>query len=194
MVTASDIVEAARSVIGSSYRYWYGGATIPMWRDDGYYFAPPAGYILSAGVMCSDLLNFARETCGLPSVGGTEAWEWFITDWQAFDPSTPGIPGAVAVNGYTSESQQGHVILYTGEHSCVQALLSPGVTEDYTDAETYSWGGWCDFKWYGFMPDVDYSGVLPERPTQTETWVPAQAWYEENSGELSFWIGDRKVS
>lgn len=48
---------------------WQEGASLPMWYDDGYTH-PPVSYIQTYGCMCSDLLNWSRQECGLPPLGG----------------------------------------------------------------------------------------------------------------------------
>lgn len=173
-VKASEIIEAARQLQGAYYRWWYVGASLPMWWDDGYSH-PPASYIHTYGVMCSDLINWAREECGLSPIGGTADYAENITSVQQFDPSSPAIPGAICVKPYYSPYSQGHVALFTGEHQLIQSLVNPGVTEAYTDAETAQWVG-CEFEFYGLMSDVDYSGE-------------GQGGEENGSGEQSWqWI------
>jgi hypothetical protein len=154
-VKASEIVEAARLVAGCYYRWWYVSASLPMWYDDGYTH-PPVSYIQTYGCMCADLINWARQECGLPPIGGTTDYANSIVNVERFDSSSPGVPGAICVNPYYSPYHQGHVALYTGEHQLIQALVNPGVTEAYTDIETSQWEG-CEFEWYGLMADVDYS-------------------------------------
>lgn len=195
-VMAEDIVRVARQLDGALYRWWYDGASLPMWRDDGYVGAPDPSYFMqygeNKGVMCSDLINYAMEVCGLRPIGGTAAWNEAIVDWKPFDPDAPGEPGAIAVKGYSSEWAQGHIVLYTGEHSVIQAINYPGVTEAFTDAETYQWDQ-CDFDWYGKIPGVTYGQrVVPVEPPK-EIWKRCVPWYEEVSQEVSFWIADRRV-
>lgn len=177
MVKAYDLVEAARMLEGAYYRWWYVGASLPMWADDGYDH-PPVSYIMDRGVMCSDLLNWARQECGLPSIGGTSDYSNALVDWSAFDPDTPGIPGAVCVNPYYSPVHQGHVALYTGEHQIIQSLVNPGVTEAYTDTQTHEWEG-CRFEWYGFMADVDYSDAGDVSPGAEFPAWRRNGWYEQ---------------
>jgi hypothetical protein len=47
------------------------------------------------------------------------------------------------------------------EHKLIQALTfngtpQPGITDEYDDYTTYSWGGDTLFTRYGFLPGVDY--------------------------------------
>jgi cell wall-associated NlpC family hydrolase len=186
MVKASEIVAAARQLEGAYYRWWYVGASLPMWLDDGHAH-PPVEYIMEYGVMCSDLLNWSRQECGLPPIGGTTDYANAIVNWSAFDPSVPGVPGAVCVNPYYSPDQQGHVALYTGEHQIIQALVNPGVTEAYTDVETSTWAC-CGFTWYGFMNDVDYYDAEDEAtpPPPAPAWQ-RNGWYQiEDNWDLTY--------
>lgn len=174
MATGQDLVDAARKLLSAPYRMWYDGAPVPMWLYDQMGDPPPVEYLLDVGVMCSDLINDACEECGLPAIGGTGAWASAIVDWVRFDPETPGVPGAIAVKGYTDPWLQGHIGMYTGEHSFIQSLITPGVTEDYTDAETYYWGGETAFDWYGFIPGVDYGDATePTEPVKpaSAAWI-----------------------
>lgn len=145
---------------------------------DVYNLQTESDHYIANGIVahnCSDLCNFACQANGLPAVGGTGAWNSAIVDWQPFDPNTPGEPGAVAVLGYTDPWRQGHLGIYTGEHTLIQAIHS-GVTEDYTDAETYSWGGDTAFRWYGKIPGVTYgAGEEPANPVPaaSRAWI---AW------------------
>lgn len=158
VVTGQDIANSCIKIAkaGAAYRTWYWGASLPMWLDDGVN-VPSVEYLMQNGVMCADLLDFARVDNGLEPVGGTDAYDAFVTEKVAFDPAAPGIVGAVAGSPYQGASleYQGHVLLYTGAHSVVQALFSDGVTERYTDYET---ADFLSLTYYGFMPDVDYSG------------------------------------
>ncbi len=172
MATGQDLVDAAREVLGSNYRVWYAGDSIPMWLDDGMGDPPSWEWIYyNVGIECSDLINYALERCGLPAIGGTGDISDAIVDWAYFDANSPGIPGAVAVTPYEGDalSQQGHVLLYTGEHSTIQALFSDGVTEAYTDYET---AGFLELRYYGFLPGVDYVEPTPGRGTVSRVAPP----------------------
>jgi hypothetical protein len=158
-VPAIAIVDAAREVLGANYRWWYQGANVPMWLDDGYGLHDvPASHIYNdVGIMCSDLINYACLKNGLDVYGGTEWWNNNIIDWEPFNPATDATHlGTICVKGFSAEWAQGHIALYTGKHTIIQSINYPGVTEDYTDSETYTWHE-CDFQWYGFIPGVDYS-------------------------------------
>lgn len=156
MVTGQDIANACVQVVGAAYRTWYRWASLPMWLDDGI-DQPSIDYIMANGIMCADLLDLGRVYNGLEAVGGTEAYDAFVSEKVTFDPAAPGIVGAVAGSPYQGENlqYQGHVLLYTGAHSTVQALYSDGVTTRYTDYET---ADFLSLTYYGLMPDVDYSG------------------------------------
>lgn len=157
MIKAVDLVEACRLLRGIFYRVWYDGDSIPMWLDDGYTNVPPVSHMQKVGVECSDLLSWGLEYCGGDAIGGTGDFSDALVDWDYFDSSTPGEAGAIAVTPYSGPalSQQGHVLLFTGEHSTIQALYSDGVTEKYSDSET---AGFLYLQYYGKLPGVDYSG------------------------------------
>lgn len=198
-VTGQDIVASARKLLGASYRMWYSGNTVPMWLNDGQGDPPSVDWIVqNVGVMCSDLINWACEDNGLSAVGGTGAWAYAMVDWVEFDPDAPGEPGAIAVKGFTDGYYQGHIGLYTGEHSFIQSLITPGVTEDYTDAETWGWGGETQFQWYGRIPGVSYESggdTGDPVPAVTAAWI---GWNKDglpsvNSADCSRgwrWVAD----
>lgn len=174
MVTGQDIVDAALLLRGAPYRQWYSGNPVPMWIYDGAGDPPSAEHLLSVGVMCADLLNWACEYNGLPAIGGTGAWADAMVDWSPYDPSAPGEIGAIAVKGYQGPYAEGHILLFTGGHSTIQSLVTPGVTDAFTDSETYSWGGQTAFEWYGKIPGVDYCGLsAPPIPDNSLAWI---AW------------------
>jgi len=109
-------------------------------------------------VSSTDLINFALEDNDLPAIGGTAAMPDNLIEGVEFDPDTPGQLGAVAIKGYEGAGfgQQGHAVLYLGEHQVIQAIYDPGVTDEYTDQWLYAWGGDFAFEWYGFLPGVEY--------------------------------------
>lgn len=156
--SGSDIVASAYKILGSPYRWWGWGASIPMWLDDGYTAtAPPPAHLLSIGVECSDLVNYATWDNGIPTYAGTELWPDIILNWKPFDPAYDGKPGEVCVKGFTSEASQGHIAIYTGNgNQIIQSITNPGVTDYYDAATTATWPG-CEFQWVGQIPGVDYS-------------------------------------
>lgn len=189
VVKPSAIVEAAYRLLGVHYRMWYVGDPLPMWRKDGYEYntAPPVSYMQRVGVMCSDLVNYALCANGLEPGYGTEAFADYLTDQQPFDPSTPGEPGAICLRPYSGPAleDQGHIGIYVGEHTIIQALVSSGVTDAYTDEETYGWGGATSFTLYGRLPGVDYGGDAPvpepvPTPEDVSTWRQ-YGWWEFES-------------
>jgi len=115
-------------------------------------------HLQSVGVSSTDLINFALEDNDLPAIGGTAAMPDNLIDRVEFDPDTPGQLGTVAIKGYEGAGfgQQGHAVLYIGEHQIIQAIYDPGVTDEYTDQWLYAWGGDFAFEWYGFLPGVEY--------------------------------------
>jgi hypothetical protein len=165
MANAKDIVESAYKLLGAPYRTWELGDPLPMWKRDGRGDPPPASHLKNVGVMCADLINFALEDNGLRPGGGTQAFGDYLVNTSGFDPGSPGEPGAIAYRPYRGPElgAQGHIALYVDEHTLIQALggIQPrffGVTDRFTDKETYSWGGNTLFTVYGFLPGVDYSG------------------------------------
>jgi hypothetical protein len=161
MVSAEDIVRAAYELQGAPYRLWHPGDPIPMWRKDGVGDPPPSWHLQSVGVMGSDLINYALERNGLPPGGGTKAFANYLVRTMDFDPTTPGQMGAVAFRPYSGPApeEQGHLALYVGSHQLIQALDNAGVTGEYTDQETHSWGLYLPqyrFTVYGFLPGVRY--------------------------------------
>lgn len=181
MTTGQDIVNTAYLIKGAPYRTWSWGSSIPMWMYDGEDDPPSAEHIMYAGVMCSDLVNWVLEMNGLPPCYGTEYLAEYLVNQQPFDPSTPGEPGAICLRPYSGPalSDQGHVGIYVDEHRLIQALYTPGVTDAYTDAETYSWGGSTEFTIYGHLAGVDYSGgSTVEIPSDRPAWDHGAGWYE----------------
>jgi hypothetical protein len=92
--------------------------------------------------MSSDLINFALELNGHGPGSGTGTFASYLVDTVAFDPATPGQLGAIAFRPYQGPAleQQGHIALYVGEHQIIQSIPSEGVTDRYTDQQTYAWG------------------------------------------------------
>jgi len=184
VVTAQDIVNSAYKLKGSCYRTWYYGASIPMWTDDNAGDPPPLAHLQYYGVMCSDLVNWALVDNGLSPGGGTAAFADYLVDTSYFDPTTPGVPGAIALSPYQSPEvgYQGHIAIYVDEHYLIQALHTPGITDQFTDAESYSWGGDTAFTTYGFLPGVDYSGSVSTTASASVSTPPAKP-------ELPNWFG-----
>jgi hypothetical protein len=163
MVSASQIVDTASDLLlsgGVKYRQWQPGNSIPMWLDDGIYGKPDPSYIFQKGVMGADLINFALVVYGLPPGGGTGAFADYLVDTAPFDPSTPGQMGAIALRPYQGPDDDGSIALYLGPHQVIQSLPSEGVTNRYTDQETYAWASQgyprYGFTIYGFLPGVSY--------------------------------------
>lgn len=164
MVTAEEIVEAARAYAGSPYRWWTGA--YPEYGPPGYMDADPEKYtpafVRREGVHCSGFINLVRAACGLEPVGLTKAYyDWLYEDGEWFDPSAPGVPGAICVHPWEEGLTEGHVALYTGDHTIIQAEPTGGVWEGDTD---YGSHAWADYWLYGLMPDVDYGNVPEPAP------------------------------
>lgn len=184
MVKARDLVAACRLLNGVFYRTWYYGS-VPMWYGlDGYGWhageQPDLDYMYANGVMCSDLINWGLQYCGGDAIGGTGAMSDALLEWSDLDTSAPGEAAAIAVSPYRGPAlaDQGHVLLYTGANSTIQALYSDGVTEAYSDAAT---AGFLRLDYYGKIPGVDYSedagdvGTDPSRYVKNPRWIAISA-------------------
>lgn len=214
-VTGNDIVEAARSLLGVWYVWWELGDPIPMWLDEWGNAAPPREHMDQVGVMCSDLVNYARMECGLEPVGGTPAYyDWLLANGtgQAFDPSTPGVPGAICVNPGPWRGDnvlaQGHISIYTDEHTLIQATDGKGSFAGVNEGEQDTDAGWANYWLYGLMPDVSYetrdAGDMPVPPSEipsvaTEVevnWhaITSEGWWRLGGKDVDWsggWCGQR---
>lgn len=193
MVTGQDIVNAAYEVKDAPYRLWQPGMSLPTWLDDGRGDPPPVTHLMTMGLECADLVAYALARCGLdyPYQAGTSTFGEFLVGWDWFDPSTPGQAGAICLKPYSGPAwaDQGHIAIYADDHMLIQAIGS-GVTDQFSDSETWSWGGATEFTIYGFLPGVDYStdGEAPapgggERPGMEVweelgwwTWATRESW------------------
>ena len=159
MVSVQNIVGTASTLHGARYRQ-YNGGSIPMWLDDGMGDPPPAWHLKNVGVMGADLVNFALQVNGLPPGGGTGTFADYLVDKYDFDPSSPAQPGAIALRPYQGPQDDGSIALYVGPHQVIQSIPSEGVTDRYTDEQTYSWASQgyprYGFPIYGFLPGVSY--------------------------------------
>lgn len=215
-VKASEVVEAARQLVRANvpYVWWREGDPIPMWWYSYGAGPPPPDWMAANGTMCSDLINWARMECGLEYVGGTPAYyDWLIYNGgEDFNANNPGVPGALACNPgvWRGGSGQGHIVLFSDEHTLIQATDGvgnfAGVNEGEDDRETVSW--WTPWV-YGLMPDVDYSEVIDDAPepvpalnrprwvsVDRDGWLRAdgpdwsRGWYAiTDDGKLSGWRG-----
>jgi len=159
-VSAQNIVDSAHKLLGAPFRLWQPGELVPLWLNDNQGDSPPVEHLRSVGVSSTDLINFALEDNGLQMIGGTATMPDNLLNRIEFDPDTPGQTGAVAIKSFEAAGfgQQGHAVLYLGEHQAIQAIFDPGVTDEYTDQWLYAWGGDFAFEWYGFLPGVQYPG------------------------------------
>src|SRR5215208_6756962 len=138
-VSAQDIVSAAYVLLGAPYRHWHVGDPIPMWRKDGVGDPPPPWHLHNVGVMGADAVNAALEWNGLPPGGGTGTFGNYLENTLNFDPSSPGELGAVALRPYHGPQDDGSIALYVGAHQVIMSIPGEGVTDQYTDKQTYSW-------------------------------------------------------
>ena len=181
MVTGEDIVNAAYELLGAPYRLWQPGMSLPTWIGDNRGDPPPASHLMSVGLECADLVSYALARNGLsyPYQAGTGTFGDFLIDTSDFDPSAPGEPGAVALKPYSGPAweDQGHAALFVDEHRLIQSIAR-GVTDTWSDEETYSWGGSTAFEVYGYLPGVAYqnSGGGISAPGE-ELWRQF-GWYE----------------
>ena len=175
-VSAEDIVQAAYQLHGAPYRHWRSGNSIPMFLDDGPYMdaffqgGHEAGldglrsHLQNVGVMGVDLIHFAlianrMYEMGLDS-GGTGTFGEYLVRTGNFDPHTPGERGAIALRPYQGPQDDGSIALYVGPHKVLQSIPGEGVTDAYTDQQTYSWASQGHpryrFTIYGFLQGVRY--------------------------------------
>jgi hypothetical protein len=160
-VNAKEIVQAAYQLLGAPYRPWRTGNSIPMWQDDG---IPLMGwdmdYLRHNGVMGADLINFALVYNGIRPNGGTGSFADHLVNTGSFDPDTPGQRGAIALRPYQGPQDDGSIALYVGAHKVIQSIPGQGVTDQYTDKQTYSWASQGHpryrFTIYGFLRGVIY--------------------------------------
>jgi hypothetical protein len=155
LLAVNLLLNAARQLLGVPYREPSTDRpdTAPTWLRDGVGDPPPVGHLQQVGVRSYDLINYALEANDrAPLVVAGNLVKSF-----PFDPSAPGQPGAIAVAFHGREV---HVALYLDEHQLIQCIPSEGVTDRYTDEETYAWAsqGWprYNFTIYGFLPGVSY--------------------------------------
>ena len=141
-VSAQNIVDSAHKLLGAPFRLWQPGELVPLWLNDNQGDSPPVEHLRSVGVSSTDLINFALEDNGLQTIGGTATMPDNLLNRIEFDPDTPGQTGAVAIKSFEAAGfgQQGHAVLYLGEHQVIQAIFDPGVTDEYTDQWLYAWG------------------------------------------------------
>ena len=161
-VNAQEIVQAAYQLLGAPYRHWHTGDPIPMWRKDGVGDPPPPWHLHNVGVMGADLINFALESNGLPPGGGTGTFGNYLVNTLDFDPDSPGQRGAIALRPYQGPQDDGSIALYVGPHKVIQSLPDRGVTDQFTDKQTYGWASGQPhqpryrFTIYGFLQGVRY--------------------------------------
>jgi hypothetical protein len=209
-VTGQDIVTSARKLLGVYYEWWSEGEPIPLWYYDYPNGVPPRWWFDENGTMCSDLVNFALMDNGLEYVGGTPAfYDYLIASGVAedFDPDTPGEPGAVCVNPgiWRGGTGQGHIAIYTDEHTLIQATDGAGdyagVNEWEQDGSSHQWAGY----WiYGRLPGVAYGEGVVDIPVVGPRWISidkdgwlradgpdwSRGWYGiSDDGKLSSWKG-----
>jgi len=173
MPSAEGIVQAAYELYGAPYRRWQPGNSIPMFLDDGDYMGVflNAGHetgvkelrrhLLQVGVMGVDLIHYAQIANrlyeqGLDS-GGTGTFGDYLVNTSKFDPSPPGERGAIALRPYQGPQDDGSIALYVGAHQVIQSLPGEGVTDQYTDQQTYARPEQrYRFTIYGFLHGVRY--------------------------------------
>lgn len=179
MPTGLDVVKAAYELLGAPYRVWAPGMSTPTYLDDRVRDPPPAGHLKIMGVECADLVCYALARCGITVHAGTGLLGDYLVDVQPFDIDAPGEPGAVAFKPYEGPAlnEQGHVGIYVDDHRLLQSLYSYGVVDDYTDTQTYGWGGSTEFMLYGKLPGISYDGSTPA-PAGDEGLWRRYGWYE----------------
>lgn len=172
MPTGQDIVASARKLLGVWYEWWSEGESIPLWWYEYGDNPPPRSYFDANGTMCSDLVNFALNDNGLPSIGGTPAFYDALYDSGSwFDASASAVPGAVCINPGTwrGGNGQGHIAIYTDEHTLIQATDGAGSFAGVNEGEQdYNSVAWADYWLYGLLPGVDYSEHTDTKPPPIE--------------------------
>ena len=156
LLAVNLLLNAARQLLGVPYRQQSTDRpdTTPTWRRDGVGDPPPVWHLQQVGVRSYDLINYALEA-------NDRAPARNLGKSFPFDPAAPGQPGAIAV-AHSGENtrMEVHVALYLDEHRVLQCIPSEGVTDRYTDEETYAWAsqGWprYNFTIYGFLRGVSY--------------------------------------
>jgi hypothetical protein len=176
MVRAEDIVQAAYELLGVPYRPWPSGNSVPMWLDDGPYMdaffnaghevalAELRSHLRRVGVMGVDLVHYTLIANGLYEAGldsgGTGTFGKYLKNTFDFDPDSPGQQGAIALRPYQGPRDEGGIALYVGPHRVIQSIPGEGVTDQYTDQQTYSWASQGHPRYrltiYGFLPGVSY--------------------------------------
>jgi len=133
-----------------------------MWQDDDIPIHSTGldsvrAHLLRVGVMGADLINFALMYSGLETNGGTGTFANYLVNTGNFDPDTPGERGAIALRPYQGPQDDGSIALYVGPHKVIQSIPGEGVTDQYTDQQTYSWTEpRYHFTIYGFLRGVRY--------------------------------------
>lgn len=211
MPTGQDIVNSARKLLGVWYEWWSEGEPIPLWYYDYPDSVPPRWWFDVNGTMCSDLVNYALMDNGLGYVGGTPAfYDYLIASGTAedFDPTTPGEPGAVAVNPgvWRGGSGQGHIAIFTDDHTLIQATDGAGDYAGVNEWEKdYDSNSWANYWIYGRLPGVTYGETVVDVPVVGPRWISidregwlradgpdwSRGWYGmEEDGKLSgLWKG-----
>jgi hypothetical protein len=163
MPSAEDIVQAASTLLGVQYRDWHPGDSIPMWLNDGYGSSDLYAlrlHVSRVGVMGADLINYALQLNGIGPNGGTGTFSEWLVNAGGFDPYSPGQRGAIALRPYQNEQDNGSIALYLDEHRVIQSIPSEGVTDNYTDQQTYQWASQgyprYGFTTYGLLWGVSY--------------------------------------
>ena len=195
--TAGELVAALRQLSNGQanidYVWWQEGDPIPMWSYTFPSGPPTINWLRLNGIMCSDAINYARQVCGLPPIGGTPAYyDWMQANGAIdYDPDTPGVPGALIVNPgvWRGGQGQGHIAMYTGEHRIIQSSdgqgAYQGVHEEEMDYESDDW--WSPWL-YGLMPDVDYSSYLLDPPEPEPALAGPPRWHAID--EDGYWRAD----
>jgi hypothetical protein len=156
-----DMIVAGRSVIGTTYGWWGGGAleaAEPMFMEDGY----SAEYVRATSINCAGLINWmAEQGGGLRSElkGGTYHYGNLIYPWEVFDPSRWYPVGSVPVQRYREGVSEGHVgMICRPNQLMLQSDTQNGVNELKTAAEQHEY---TPFDWIGWLPGVPAADGLP---------------------------------
>ena len=103
-----------------------------------------------AGAVCCG----SQRSC---VVAATGTFGDYLVNTSKFDPDSPAEVGAIAFRPYHGPHDDGSIALYVGPHQLIQSIPGEGVTDNYTDQQTYSWNEpRYHFTVYGFLPRVNY--------------------------------------
>ena len=138
----NDIIDYAKSLIGTPYVWWAEGDKIG--KDAPFYHGigklPTIAYIKKYGTNCGGFINLVARFAGKKSHAGTGGWYDFLKKRKVlkkFNPNKEYPVGTLLVRGFTCEADQGQVGIvldktyiihsYVNRSKITKGKLSPGV-------------------------------------------------------------------